>query len=248
MKQRKVLWKEIILLLEFIIIMLIIISKGTLNNFVNPKMNKYIYASIPILVLFVIFGHKNKEENSKKKNITFWIISILLIILGIIGSNGNLSDNITKEKVTSISDTTIGRQKSSETEEITIPKELIEVNDANYIKTLDTIYENVEKYKGCEIKITGCVFRDEMMQENQFAMGKYYMYCCANDMSLTGFLFQYDNYTQIQNDKWYETVAQIDVIEEVNQYDLQVYKVPLLVVKEIKEIQKPKNIYVYSDF
>ncbi len=121
----------------------------------------------------------------------------------------------------------------------------ITIKDATYIKVLNSMYENLDTYVGKTVRIQGCAFRAEGMEKNQFAIGKYYMYCCAVDMTLLGFLCEYDDYESIENDKWYEVDATIQDHDYVDTYGTKI-KEPIFIVNSIKEIEKPANTIVYD--
>ncbi len=253
-------------LIGFIFIIMLIIIKGSLSNFITPTLTVFVYISLPIIILFSISEFRKNDifrRNKRKVSILF----LVPIIFGIIGCNGTFSEaytqNIAKLNYNNSNVNLLNKNNDANTkkefneneegiENIPAPKEeakenkkVINVSDNNYIDTLNKVYEDVDEYLGTTISIEGCVFRNsEAMQANQFGAGKYYMYCCAVDISLCGFLFQYDNYEEIKNNSWYKIEAVVDKHEVTDSY-YGTYTEPLLQVKYITEISKPKEVIVY---
>ena len=258
-------------LIGFIFIIMLIIIKGSVSNFITPTLTVFVYISLPIIILFLISEFRKNDifrRNRRKVSILF----LVPIIFGIIGCNGTFSEaytqNIAKQNYNNNSNVNVANKNNSnnteetsnennneETQNVSEQKEevkengkVINVNDDNYIDTLNKVYEDIDGYLGTTINIEGCVFRDGgVMQENQFGAGKYYMYCCAIDMSLCGFLFQYDNYEEIKDNSWYKIEAVVDKHEVTDSY-YGTYTEPLLQVKNITEISKPKETIVYQNY
>ena len=273
-------------LIGLIFVILLIIFKGTIGNFINPTLVISVYVSVPILILFLISDFRSKSLKQTKKSSFIFIIPI---VIGIIGCNGTFSQSYTQSMVkqsftnkntnssvstTKMNENTKETEKSANTEKSVESEEntenidnvktetesiieeqkvqengkVINVNDDNYIETLNKVYDNIDSYLGTTIKIEGCIFRDDYtMLKNQFGAGKYYMYCCAVDMSLCGFLFEYDNYNKVETGKWYKIEAVVDKHDVEDDYYGE-FTEPLLMVKNITEISKPKNTMVYYNY
>ena len=260
-------------LIGFIFIILLIIIKGSLSNFIAPTLTVFVYISLPVIILFLISEFRKKDisrRSRRKRKVSF--VFLIPVIFGIIGYNGtfseaytkniaktnynnNLSISTTNKKYNTSTQETVNENNNEETQNVSEQKEevkengkVINVNDDNYIDTLNKVYEDIDGYLGTTINIEGCVFRDgEGMQENQFGAGKYYMYCCAIDMSLCGFLFQYDNYEEVKDNNWYQIEAIVDKHEVTDSY-YGTYTEPVLQVKKITEISEPKATIVYQNY
>ena len=260
-------------LIGFIFIIMLIIIKGSLSKFITPTLTLFVYISLPVIILFLISEFRKNDifrRSRRKRKVS--ILFLIPIIFGIIGCNGtfseaytkniaktnynnNLSISTTNKKYNTSTQETVNEDSNEETQNVSELKEevkengkVINVNDDNYIDTLNKVYEDIDGYLGTTINIEGCVFRDGgTMQENQFGAGKYYMYCCAIDMSLCGFLFQYDNYEEIKDNSWYKIEAVVDKHEVTDSY-YGTYTEPLLQVKNITEISRPKETIVYQNY
>lgn len=265
-------------LISLMILIISLILKNNIGKFVAPKMSIYIYISLPFLVLLLVNSIKNSNIKYKKNNKSILnYICIVPIILGIIGINGNLSNEYisfkagtTRNKQNIIvnssnseredSDENIDNNLSNNTEnvveeDIQVDNNSIEglesekiditINDDVYIKMLDDMYNSIDKYIGKKIKVQGCAFRMDGMEKNQFAIGKYYMYCCAADMSLVGYLCEdSDDYSSIKNDNWYEVEGIITKHKYVDENNISSDE-PMIKITSIKEIEKPLNTIVY---
>lgn len=68
---------------------------------------------------------------------------------------------------------------------------------------ISEIYENMEKYEGFQIKMTGFVFKDpEIFAKNEFVPARLMMACCAADLAPVGFLCKYDKASELKTDSW----------------------------------------------
>jgi len=242
-------------ILNLILLIIFLIIQGTLSKFINPTLRIGLYICLPILLLFFISDLRSSNKNNRVS-----LLFIIPIICVIIGYSGKFSPVYTKTLAKQNSRTTsfIPKENNNENNNLNEivennknsenSKEVISVNDDNYIDTLNMIYENVDNYIGATIKIEGCVFRNDYgMENNQFGAGKYYMYCCAADMSLAGFLFQYGNFNDIESGKWYSFEAVVNKHKASDQYYGE-YIEPILIVKNFNEISEPQNTIVYQSF
>ena len=138
-------------------------------------------------------------------------------------------------------DNSVSTEKTFSTD---IPQDDVIINDDNFISVMNDMYENIDKYIGRKIKIQGQVFKSSDMTENEFAIGKYYMYCCAVDMSLVGFVFEKNDNMDIKENEWYEVNAIIKS-HKYTPYGGSVMEEPLLDIIDYKKIDKPKETTVY---
>ena len=138
-------------------------------------------------------------------------------------------------------DNSVSTEKTFSTD---IPKDDVIINDDNFISVMNDMYENIDKYIGRKIKIQGQVFKSSDMTENEFAIGKYYMYCCAVDMSLTGFMINKDDNFKLVENSWYD----IEAVISSHKYEMspgQIIDEPILKIINYKKIDKPANTLVY---
>ena len=239
------------ILLFLIAVMGMIIATGNIGNFINEKMFIYTYISLGLLVIFFVREIFSDEHGSNRIKILN-LICFVFLIFGIIAYNGNLSQEYlnfiknnrdgrtTKMVVNSKSSVVDNKQQEIENAK----KEEVVINDENYISTLNDMYEHIDNYVGRKIKVQGQIFKSENMKDNEIAIGKYYMYCCAVDMSLTGFMINKDDNFKLVENSWYD----IEAVISSHKYEMgpgQIIDEPILKIINYKKIDKPANTLVY---
>ena len=239
------------ILLFLIAIIAVIIATGNIGNFINEKMFIYTYISLGLLVIFFVREIFSDEHGSNRIKILN-LICFVFLIFGIIAYNGNLSQEYlnfiknnrdgrtTKMVVNSKSSVVDNKQQEIENAK----KEQVVINDENYISTLNDMYEHIDNYVGRKIKVQGQIFKSENMKDNEIAIGKYYMYCCAVDMSLTGFMINKDDNFKLVENSWYD----IEAVISSHKYEMgpgQIIDEPILKIINYKKIDKPANTLVY---
>ncbi len=101
----------------------------------------------------------------------------------------------------------------------------ITVSDDSFGMWLSEIYMNMKKYEGYTIVMTGYVFKDpELLNENEFVPARLVMSCCVADLAPSGLICKYDKASELQNDSWV-TVEGTIFIEEY-EYEGQKYNDP----------------------
>lgn len=239
------------ILLFLIAIIAVIIATGNIGNFINEKMFIYTYISLGLLVIFFVREIFSEEHGSNRIKILN-LICFVFLIFGIIAYNGNLSQEYlnfiknnrdgrtTKMVVNSKPSVVDNKQQEIENAK----KEEVVINDENYISTLNDMYEHIDNYVGRKIKVQGQIFKSENMKDNEIAIGKYYMYCCAVDMSLTGFMINKDDNFKLVENSWYD----IEAVISSHKYEMgpgQIIDEPILKIINYKKIEKPANTLVY---
>ena len=239
------------ILLFLIAIIAVIIATGNIGNFINEKMFIYTYISLGLLVIFFVREIFSDEHGSNRIKILN-LICFVFLIFGIIAYNGNLSqeylnfiknnrDGRTTKMVVNLKPSVVDN-KQQEIENA--KKEEVVINDENYISTLNDMYEHIDNYVGRKIKVQGQIFKSENMKDNEIAIGKYYMYCCAVDMSLTGFMINKDDNFKLVENIWYD----IEAVISSHKYEMgpgQIIDEPILKIINYKKIDKPANTLVY---
>lgn len=239
------------ILLFLIAIIAVIIATGNIGNFINEKMFIYTYISLGLLVIFFVREIFSDEHGSNRIKILN-LICFVFLIFGIIAYNGNLSqeylnfiknnrDGRTTKMVVNLKPSVVDN-KQQEIENA--KKEEVVINDENYISTLNDMYEHIDNYVARKIKVQGQIFKSENMKDNEIAIGKYYMYCCAVDMSLTGFMINKDDNFKLVENSWYD----IEAVISSHKYEMgpgQIIDEPILKIINYKKIDKPANTLVY---
>jgi putative membrane protein len=119
----------------------------------------------------------------------------------------------------------------------------ITVSNDDFSFWLATLYEDMEKYKGYTISMTGFVFRDpEIMAKNEFVPARLMMSCCAADLSPAGVFCEYDKAAGLTENSWV-TVEGTLIIGQY-EYEGEKYDEPRIAVTKITPASKVED-YVY---
>jgi len=123
--------------------------------------------------------------------------------------------------------------------ELQLIDETIIMDNDNYVRWIQEIYDNIEKYIGKKIQVSGFVFKDEQFEGNEFVSARMMMVCCAADMLPIGFLCRYDNAAELKVDTWirvYGTIAKGEFNGNV---------IPVIEADKVENTEKPEFDYVY---
>ncbi|WP_132996034.1 TIGR03943 family putative permease subunit [Sporanaerobacter acetigenes] len=123
--------------------------------------------------------------------------------------------------------------------ELQLIDETIIMDNDNYVRWIQEIYENIEKYNRKKIQVSGFVFKDEQFEDNEFVSARMMMVCCAADMQPIGFLCRYDNAAELKVDTWIRVYGTI----EKGEFNGNV--IPVIEADKVENTEKPEFDYVY---
>lgn len=123
--------------------------------------------------------------------------------------------------------------------ELQLIDETIIMDNDNYVRWIQEIYENIEKYNGKKIQVSGFVFKDEQFEDNEFVSARMMMVCCAADIQPIGFLCRYDNAAELKVDTWIRVYGTI----EKGEFNGNV--IPVIEADKVENTEKPEFDYVY---
>ena len=110
---------------------------------------------------------------------------------------------------------------------------VVEITVDNFMKIMESIYENPDMFKDKKIKITGRTFKAEEIKEGYLGIGLWKIYCCAIDMTLVGYPVKADG--KMEEGKWYELQGKI----QVENGELYIEYI------EAKQVEEPKENQIY---
>lgn len=124
---------------------------------------------------------------------------------------------------------------------ITLTKQIlsnnyIEITNSNYTTVLNDAYDNIEKYLGKNISVTGYIFRLSDFGNNEFVIARD-MLVDDNHSQVVGFLCNYNQISQFEINTW----VRINGIIEKGHY---FGEVPIIRIKSIKKVTTPNEIFV----
>jgi len=112
----------------------------------------------------------------------------------------------------------------------------IEITNTNYTTILEDAYDNIDKYLGKNISITGYVFRLPDFGNNEFVIARD-MLVDDTHSQVVGFLCNYNQISNFQTNTW----VKINGIIEKGHY---FGEVPIIRIKSIKKVTTPNEIFV----
>lgn len=240
--------KEKLLGIYFIIMGLmiyILYFVGYLNNFLASKM---IVFSLITGVIFLISGILilcNKIRNiTLKKDSLLLIVPVIMIF---VAGNGELSLELAKKRANNLALTGVSSTQSfTDTESDVVlnnnEEVLYELNDSNYVITLNKLYENIDNIEGSKIIIRGFTIKDtSVITAGYFIIGKYIVSCCVADAGVVGILVK-EELISVNDNEWYEIEGVINVIE-----DNTGSKTIAITPTTIESIES-ENMYVYQTY
>ena len=113
-----------------------------------------------------------------------------------------------------------------------------EISAKNYTTVLKTVHENIDNYVGMKIRFTGYIYRVSDLNDNQFVLARDMIISSNSQFLVVGFLCEYKNAKDFPDDTW------VTVTGEIQKGDYH-GDIPILMITDISESQKPSEEYVY---
>ena len=113
----------------------------------------------------------------------------------------------------------------------------IELTNENYTYILKDCHENISKYIGKSITMSGYIFRIDDFTENQFVTARN-MLINDTEAQIVGFLCSSNEIKNYENNIWIEVTG---IITKGNYHG----EMPILEVSKITKINTPDDIFVY---
>lgn len=255
-----------IVLLGFATLFWYLLTTGKINNFIHPKMIKYMIFSFVLFTILAIYqGNKIFIPKYKKPISKSYFLLVTTLIIGFLAAEKGLTLDIATNKGVNLG-TYIKSDKikppSAKNNEESIKGESrnnIEESENNFINDQDTItinennfYNavnemggNSNKYIGKKIIISGFVFRKEGFKENEFVTARMLMACCAADSQVIGIMGRYDKAMNLEKDSWIQVEGIIETTEYKDESSNNSVVLPIINVVKVENITPPSNIYVY---
>ncbi len=124
--------------------------------------------------------------------------------------------------------------------ELTVTDNTIVMNEENFSAWLAELYTNVEAWEGKHIRFTGSVWKNaKTFTNNEFALVRMMMVCCAADMEPAGILVRWDKADTLKEDEWVEITGIVAKTPYGETYD------PVVVAEAAHKVSPPKQTYIY---
>lgn len=168
-----------------------------------------------------MFIYNIKINGSRCFKIFFTVVTIIILFLFIFGIYKIFNNANNNFRV-------LDKQKSK----------IINIDSDNYTNVLKTVHEDIDSYVGKEIKCSGYVYRLLDFKDNEFVLARDMIISSDYQSVVVGFLCNLDDCKKYQDNTWVEITGEI--IKGDYHGDM-----PVIKVKEIKQIEKPNKDYVY---
>jgi len=231
-------------MIAMVIIALFLIKDSFHSKKKKFKIKNYIIFIIPLIMIFFM-------QSTSAESTTITSSDINVNTGSNITSNSNLnnvSTNNTNQDNNSNNGLTFdlyggktetNGQGTSDKKELDIKDNVINVNSKNFVFSLDEILDNPDKYVGREIEITGFVYKDKTLKENEFIVGRFIMVCCAADLQIAGLGCEGTSLEDYPNDTWIKIKGKIKNDTSDGTAD------PVIVVEHMEKDLNPDTSYVY---
>ncbi|AQM60307.1 TIGR03943 family putative permease subunit [Clostridium baratii] len=220
-----------------------LIIGDNIEIFLNPRMNKYIIFAFIIFVALTINQFFNAFTINTFRAVRRGALVFLVLILAFISLiyrndlkkelvNEEINKEISYEEDNFNEIYKITERLNSENKE---DKNTIVLNSDNYTRIFPNIMENPNEFKSKKIKIEGLVYKSKEINNNEFTIAREVMSCCVADVQIVGLMCEYDNSVDLKENEWVSVEGVIDVKDNK----------PVINVKEVIKLEKPKNSYIY---
>ena len=236
-------------MIAMVIIALFLIKDSFYSKKKKFKIKNYIIFIIPLIMIFFMQSTSAESTTITSSDINANTGSNITSNsnLNNVSTNNTNQDNNSNNKATSLNSTfdlyggktETNGQGTSDKKELDIKDNVINVNSKNFVFSLDEILDNPDKYVGREIEITGFVYKDKTLKENEFIVGRFIMVCCAADLQIAGLGCEGTNLEAYPNDTWIKIKGKIKNDTSDGTAD------PVIVVEHMEKDLNPDTSYVY---
>lgn len=234
---------DLIILFFITSIFYYLIIGDNIEIFLNPRMNKYIIFAFIIFVALTINQFFNAFTINTFRAVRRGALVFLVLILAFISLiyrndlkkelvNEEINKEISYEEDNFNEIYKITERLNSENKE---DKNTIVLNSDNYTRIFPNIMENPNEFKSKKIKTEGLVYKSKEINNNEFTIAREVMSCCVADVQIVGLMCEYDNSVDLKENEWVSVEGVMDVKDNK----------PVINVKEVIKLEKPKNSYIY---
>lgn len=217
---------------------------GKILMYIAPRMMLYVKFSMGAFLILSLYQFtKIFTVPTRKKINKSYILLWTTLVIGMTSSQMELTSSIADKRGVNIN--TNRSASMGRTNEDIYDEALIEFNDNNYLERLYSIEGNVEKYRGKRIHISGFVFKDKGLKQDEFVVGRMVMTCCAADSQIVGLVSKWDYSENLRTDEWVRVEGVIESILYKDPSGIEV-ELPAIKVEKLEKIEAPDNVYIYS--
>ncbi|MGF9965770.1 TIGR03943 family putative permease subunit [Bacillus rhizoplanae] len=122
-----------------------------------------------------------------------------------------------------------------------VTKDKIALNDTDFLKGMEIVYNYPGQFTGKTISFKGFVFRDDSSKKEQYFVFRFGIIHCVADSGVYGMLVKKPEDAQWKNDDW----IQVEGTISTEFYQPFHANIPVLEVTKWSTVESPKDPYVY---
>jgi putative membrane protein len=115
----------------------------------------------------------------------------------------------------------------------------IEMNDNIFSTYYDEIHMDLEKFKGREIKLTGFVYKEDGLEQDQLVIARFMITHCVADAGIIGFISELPEASSLEVNTWIDAEG----VLETTTYNGT--EIPIIKITNWKKTDEPKQPYLY---
>lgn len=182
------------------------------------------------------FSKAKKELFNIKTYIPFTIFFIILVI-GFALPPTTLSSRAASNR--SSGDTLVGSRDSlNESIFDVFTKTDTSFTISDWVKEF-AVNRNLPSYEGRNVDVTGFIYRDDSLLENEFVVGRFVIRCCIVDATPVGVTVLADDFANYKDDEWVRLQGEF-IIEERDGAE-----VLRIIPSDITIVEQPDSPYIY---
>ncbi|MFN7036242.1 MAG: TIGR03943 family putative permease subunit [Bellilinea sp.] len=99
--------------------------------------------------------------------------------------------------------------------------------------------ENLQQFVGQPVDVTGFVFSDGRLSENQFMVGRFTITCCVADATALGMIAEYPKVIGLKQHSWVRVQGKIDLLERDGRL------LPIIRAESVEAVAPPEQPYLF---
>ncbi len=104
---------------------------------------------------------------------------------------------------------------------------------------LFSLEQDVERFAGEAVDVTGFVFRDGRLSENQFMVGRFTITCCVADAMALGMIVDYPGVQNLNGQIWVRVQGELSITEQDGR------KLPAIRAEQVEVVPQPEQPYLF---
>jgi putative membrane protein len=115
----------------------------------------------------------------------------------------------------------------------------IVMDDLVFASYYEEISSDIEKFKGRQIELTGFVYKEDVLDQNQLVLSRFLITHCVADASIIGFISELQEAPQIDQDTWIKASGVIDITS------YEGVELPMIKIDRWEKVEEPLEPYLY---